>query len=155
MTAILILGAAVWRDGPSPTLRRRTAHGAAVYQRGLGDIIIPCGGMGRFPPTEAHAMAELLRVAGVPANVIRPEARSTNTRENIQFAKRLLDQAGETEVILVSDAYHLPRAMMIARREGLNATASAPPRVDALAWPQVKGWLREIPALIAMWLRLI
>ncbi len=155
MTAILILGAAVWEDGPSPTLRRRTAHGAAEYHRGKGHIVVPCGGLGRFPPTEAEAMVDLLRVAGVPVEVIVPEAQSTNTRENIRFARDLLATRGEADVLIVSDAYHLPRALVIARRLGLRATGSAPPRVNARAWPQVKGWLREAPALIALWLRLI
>ena len=155
MAVIVILGAAVWRDGPSPTLRRRTAHGAALYHKGLARIVMPCGGPGRFPPSEAEAMVTLLRAAGVPSEAILPEARSTNTRENIRFAKALLDRIGETEVILVSDAYHLPRARSIARRAGLSATTSAPPMSGARLWPQFKGWLREIPALVAMWLRLI
>lgn len=155
MTTILILGAAVWRDGPSPTLRRRTAHGAALYHKGLATRVIPCGGLGRFPPAEAHAMTDLLRAQGVPPDAIMPEPHSTNTRENIRFAKPLLDRIGETEVILVSDAYHLPRARIIARRAGLRVTSSAPPMAGARLWPQLKGWLREIPALVAMWLRLI
>lgn len=155
MTAILILGAAVWRDGPSPTLRRRTAHGAALYHSGAAQLVVPCGGLGRFPPTEAEAMAKMLHEAGVPPEAIIQETRSTNTRENIRFAKALLDRIGEAEVILVSDAYHLPRARMIARRAGLIVTSSVPTRTGARAWPQLKGWLREIPALIAMWLRII
>jgi uncharacterized SAM-binding protein YcdF (DUF218 family) len=154
MTAILILGAAVWPDGPSPTLKRRTAHGAALYHKGLGDIVMPCGGLGRHPPAEANVMADLLRKAGIPPEVILPEDRSTNTRENIRFAREILEQTGDLEVVLVSDAYHLPRARLIARREGLNVTTSAPPDGAEWTWPQIRGWLREGPALLACWLRL-
>lgn len=100
-------------------------------------------------------MAGLLRSAGVPPEAILPEAHSTNTRENIRFARDLLALRGESDVVIVSDAYHLPRALVIARRLGLRATGSAPPRLNARAWPQVKGWLREAPALIALWLRMI
>ncbi|WP_341863514.1 YdcF family protein [Gymnodinialimonas sp. 57CJ19] len=152
MTAILILGAAVWRDGPSPTLRRRTLHGAALFHGGRGTIVIACGGLGRFPPTEAEAMSAILQDANVPPKAIRLEDTSTNTVENIRNAIPLLQ--GETDVLIVSDAYHLPRARLIARREGLRVTTSAPPLNGARLWPQVKGWLREIPGVIAVLLRI-
>lgn len=148
MTAILILGAAVWRDGPSPTLRRRTLHGAALFHAGRGAIVIPCGGLGRFPPSEAEAMSAILQDAGVPTKAILLEDTSTNTVENIRNAIPLLQ--GETDVLIVSDAYHLPRARLIARREGLRVTTSAPPLKGARLWPQIKGWLREIPGVIAV-----
>lgn len=152
MTAILILGAAVWADGPSPTLMRRTLHGAALFHAGRGDVVIVCGGLGRFPPTEAEAMASVLQDAGVPWNAIRLEDTSINTVENIRNALPLLD--GDREVLIVSDAYHLPRASLIARREGLRVQVSATPLRGARLWPQIKGWLREIPGVIAVLLRI-
>lgn len=154
MTAILILGAAVWRDGPSPTLRRRTLHGAALFHAGIGSVVIPCGGLGRHPPAEAVAMRDLLLEAGVPAAAIHPEDRSTNTRENIRGTLPILSRLGQGRVVIVSDAYHLPRALLIARRAGLAATGSAPPSRGARLWPQLRGWLREIPAIAAHLLRL-
>jgi hypothetical protein len=46
--AILVLGAAVWAGGrASPTLQRRTAEAARLWHDGAGDIVIPCGGVGR------------------------------------------------------------------------------------------------------------
>lgn len=152
MTAILILGAAVWREGPSPTLRRRTLHAAHLYHAGRGTLVIPCGGLGRFPPSEARAMATLLQAAGVPDTAIRLEDASTNTAQNIRNALPLL---GHTrDVLIVSDAYHLPRARLIARRAGLCVTTSAPPLKGARLWPQLKGWLREIPGILAVLLRI-
>ncbi len=97
-------------------------------------------------------MADLLREAGVPDHAIRLEDQSTNTVENIRFALPLL--GGTRDVIIVSDAYHLPRARLIAMREGLRVTTSAPPKRNARLWPQIKGWLREIPGLLAVVLRL-
>ena len=152
MTAIMVLGAAVWRNGPSPTLTRRTRHGAALFHQGRGDIVIVCGGLGRFPPTEAQAMAQILQSEGVPQSAIRLEDTSTNTVQNIRNALPLLD--GTRDVLIVSDAYHLPRAHLIARREGLHVSTSAPPMNGARLWPQLKGWLREIPGVIAVLLRI-
>lgn len=150
MRAILILGAAVWADGPSPTLTRRTAHGARLFTGGAADIVVPCGGMGRFPPSEAGAMAQILQAHGVPEGAILLEDQSTNTAQNIRYAADLLAPLGIRDVLIVSDAFHLPRARLLARRAGLNATASAPPLAGAKLWPQIKGWLREGPAIAAV-----
>jgi uncharacterized SAM-binding protein YcdF (DUF218 family) len=154
ITAIVVLGAAVWPDGPSPTLRRRVAHGASLYHAGLGHVVICCGGLGRYPPTEARAMADLLLARDVPEHAIQLEDSSTNTRENLRFALPILETLGTDRIVIVSDAYHLPRAKLIARRLGLHATGHAPPLQSARLWPQAKGWLREIPGILAVLLRL-
>lgn len=126
MDAIIILGAAVWRDGPSPTLRRRTLHGAALWHAGAAPIIVVCGGLGRHPPTEAAAMADLLQNAGVPAEAIRQEGRSTTTLDNLRFALPILRTIPARDVIIVTDATHGPRAALVARHFGLHPRLSAP-----------------------------
>ena len=143
MKTALILGAAVWRDGPSPTLRRRTLAGAALFHAGRVDLVIPCGGLGAHPPTEARAMADLLEDAGVPAARIRLEERSTNTSENIRFALPLLPGP---EVTIVSDWYHLPRARLVARRAGLTPRLHPAPLRGTRALPQTTAALREVLA---------
>jgi uncharacterized SAM-binding protein YcdF (DUF218 family) len=150
--AILVLGAAVWSDArPSPTLRRRTETAARLWRTGRGQVVIPCGGLGRHPPTEAEAMRRLLIEAGVPDAAIHKEDRSTRTGENIRFAHPILDSLRLSRVLIVSDIYHLPRARLLARRAGLHAETAHPPLRGARAWPQIKGTLREIPAyLIAL-----
>ena len=154
MIAIVVLGAAVWADGPSPTLRRRVMHGARLFHDTPGAVVICCGGLGKHPPTEAEAIAMLLREAGVPDSAIRLEDTSTNTRENLRFALPILGTLGLHRIVIVSDAFHLPRAKLIARRLGLQATGSAPSAKGARFWPQVKGWLREVPGYLATLLRL-
>lgn len=145
----VILGAAVWAEGPSPTLRRRTAAAAALWHEGRADHFVPCGGLGRHPPEEARAMADLLAAAGVPKDRISPEARSTSTAENLRLALPILAGLAPSEVLVVSDAYHLPRARIIARRLGLRVRGIAPPWRGA-HWPtQLRGALREVPACLA------
>lgn len=146
MTEALILGAAVWADGPSATLVRRSRQGARLFHAGLVTRLIACGGLGRHPPTEAEAIRALLLEAGVPDTAIRLEAQSTTTGENIRFALHLL--AGR-DVVIVTDWYHAPRARLIARRAGLHAGSSAPPLGGAHPLSQAKGALREIPAYMA------
>ena len=147
----LILGAAVWADGPSPTLKRRTLHGAALYHAGKIDRIICCGGLGKHPPSEAEAMAHLLQNEGIPTADIILEDQSTTTGENIANALPLLDTSSVT---IITDWYHAPRACLVARRAGLKATGSARSLRGARIWPQTKATLREFPAYVVYLLRL-
>jgi uncharacterized SAM-binding protein YcdF (DUF218 family) len=153
MTATLILGAAVWDSGPSPTLRRRTALAASLYHAGVATHLIPCGGLGRFPPSEARAMADLLQAAGVPADRITTEDRSTTTEENIRFALPLLQRLGAAEILIVTDWYHAPRARLVARRLGLRPMSCSPGLQGARIGTQVRQALREIPAFGLYWWR--
>jgi vancomycin permeability regulator SanA len=147
----IILGAAVWREGPSPTLRRRTLHAEALYQSGHITSLVLCGGVGQHPPSEAAVMQDILLGAGVPMDAMVLEDQSTTTGENIRFAQNLID---ETDVVIITDWYHAPRAKLIARRAGLHATSSSPSLRGAKFWLQTKSALREIPAYIAYAIRL-
>lgn len=92
-------------------------------------------------------MADLLLGLGVPGSEILLEDRSTNTAQNIGFALSLLGDA--TDIRIVTDIYHAPRARLVARRAGLRAVTHAPPLRTARLWPQLKGAAREAPALVA------
>ncbi|KAA8613029.1 YdcF family protein [Salipiger aestuarii] len=144
----LVLGAAVWSGGmPSPALRRRALAGARLWTGGRVRAIVACGGQGAHAPAEAAVIARLCHEAGVPRSVVFCEDQSTTTLENIQFARPVLRQIGAREVIVVSDFYHLPRALMVARRSGVSARGVAVALTGARPGPQVKAVLREIPAL--------
>jgi uncharacterized SAM-binding protein YcdF (DUF218 family) len=151
--AALILGAAVWPGGePSPTLRRRTLHAAALWHRGEVAWLVPCGGLGRNPPTEAEAMRDLLVAEGVHVQAIRLEDRSRSTHENIAFAKPILQGLGVSEVVIVTDATHAPRARLIARGLGLRAASSSPSLLGGRWRTTLKQALREVPATaLALW----
>jgi vancomycin permeability regulator SanA len=151
MTTGLILGAAVWPDGPSPALQRRVLHAAGLYHAGRISHLIPCGGLGLYPPTEAQAMADLLRSTGIPAGHITLEDRSSTTFENLRYALPLLTGP---DVVIVTDRYHAPRAAMVARHFGLNATLSCPSLKGSHLGQQVRSGLREIPALMLYWWKL-
>ncbi|MDX8347095.1 YdcF family protein [Cognatiyoonia sp. IB215446] len=139
MNAILVLGAAVWSQGPSPTLRRRSLHAATLWHKGAAPIIVACGGTGQHPPSEAAAIRDLLREADVPADAIRLEDQSTTTLENIRNALPLLPGR---RVIIVTDTYHARRAKMVARHFGLRATLDCP-RSDRR---HIRQHLRELIA---------
>lgn len=151
MDAILILGAAVWADGPSPTLLRRTNHALGLWHAGHAPFVIPCGGMGQHPPTEAAVMKKLLLDGGMPADAIQLEDKSTTTLENIRNAKQFLTG---NRVIIVTDGYHGARARMVAKHLRLKADISCPqmPHLpirqylrEAFARPAYAIKLRGIP----------
>ncbi|WP_299929554.1 YdcF family protein [uncultured Pelagimonas sp.] len=145
----IVLGAAVWPGGePSPSLRRRAEHAAKLWQDGMVSAIIGSGGVGKHPPSEAQVIADICRAKGVPEACILQEDKATTTEENLRFSARLLAEHGAVSAVLVTDAYHAPRALLVARRLGMKATASCP-KMTGTTWRRViKAWMREIPALI-------
>lgn len=154
--ALLILGAAVWPGGqPSPALARRARHGARLYLEGGYDLVIASGGLGKHAPAEAEVMAKLLHAEGVPRSAILQEGVSTTTAENIAFSRPLLQARGITDVTVVTDYFHLPRAVMTARRHGLTAHGACP--TEGLRQTPLRKHLyaiaREAVALPVYWLR--
>ena len=72
---------------------------AELYRQGLAPKILFTGGLGRnteglLPEPEAVRFAQVAMECGVPAADILIEDRSTNTKENIEFTRRLLEEAG-------------------------------------------------------------
>jgi uncharacterized SAM-binding protein YcdF (DUF218 family) len=136
----------------------RVWEAARLYHRGVAPRIVPSGGgypaEGGIPEmTEAEAMRVFLRDLGVPDQAIVDEGKSRNTIENIAFVRAL---AGDKPVALVTSATHMPRAMRLARRIGLNAsafpTAWIAPSEGRPAWD---NWLPSVDALstskLALW----
>ena len=154
MDAILILGAAVWADGPSPTLKRRTLHAATLWHSGVAPLLVPCGGLGRHSPTEAAAMRDILRGQGIPDTAIMIEDRSTDTLENIRYALPHLKQNAATRVTIVTDLTHGPRAAMVARHFGLTATVSSPSLTGGRKRTVIRQALRECGAIPVYFWRL-
>lgn len=148
--AIVVFGAAVWSGGKaSPTLMRRTLHAVDLHKQGLAPLIVLSGGMGKHPPTEAEAMAFLCRDAGVEDAALILEDRSTTTFENVAFSAEMLRTRGLSRVLVVSDAYHLPRIKLCFRYLGFDTRGSAPARDIAPTKRSrvIRAWLREMAAL--------
>jgi uncharacterized SAM-binding protein YcdF (DUF218 family) len=120
----------VLAEGPSPALRRRIALAVRLWREGRGAVVIGSGGLGRHPPAEARVIREGLVAAGVPAAAVRDEDTSRSTFENALNAIRIMRAEGYERAVVVTDAYHLPRALMTFRLLGMPATgAGAIPRV--------------------------
>ena len=144
----LVLGAAVWRGGvPSPTLKRRALKGADLVMTGAADALVACGGLGKHGPSEAQVIKDICVAAGVRPDLIHLEDRSTTTEENIRFALPLLSALGSQRVVVVTDRYHALRAVLIARRFKLDATACPTTLQGTSPRRIVRAYVREAFAL--------
>lgn len=100
-------------------------------------------------------MTDMLITRGVPPSQILPEDTSTTTYENIRNALNVLKGAKIRKMTIVSDRYHLPRAMMVAAHFGYRATGSSP-SLRGTHWPtQARNTLREAGAIPLYALKLI
>jgi uncharacterized SAM-binding protein YcdF (DUF218 family) len=126
--------------------------GGAVAEKKV-DFVVGCGGVGRNGPAEGAVIADLLRAEGLPEDAIRVEPASRTTRENLRRALPILRALGADQAVIVTDAWHAPRALLIARQEGLRA-AAAPVPWRMQAWRTLLRHLpREALALAATALR--
>ncbi|MFB9145495.1 YdcF family protein [Halomonas alkalicola] len=128
-----------WGDAPSNPTWRRLAYGAHLH-RGSGLPILVSGGRVHDEHSaEASLMAAALReVFEVPVRWLEGESR--NTAENARFSAAMLQRDGIERVALVSQAWHLPRAIAEFERAGL-AVIAAPTEFASAPPPGVHGWI--------------
>ena len=149
--AIVVLGASVLPDGrPSKALCRRLDWAVELLKSGKGDVLVLSGGPVAHPLSEADAMAERAQVSGVPKDKIRLENQSRNTLENAKFCQAILAKEKFGKVLVVSDDWHLPRALRTFRHFGVEAKGSAAPAGDnpEPPWRYLFCLLREAAARV-------
>lgn len=146
---IVVLGAAVWPDRrPSPALRRRVAHAVHLLHSGHGKVLLMTGGLGQHPPTEGEVMRQVAIEAGVPAAQILVEQQATSTLESAIYCTRIIRQHGWSTALIVTDRYHLPRALLAFQSFGLQVSGSAAGGryVSRRWWKAWYAWGREVVA---------
>lgn len=130
--AIIVLGAAQYHGKPSPVLRTRLDHAIGLYARGLAPRLVLTGGIAEGDTeSEAAVSREYALRAGVPDSAILLENDGRTTGQSLRAVGRLLGARGMQRAILVSDPFHLFRASLVARRQGLEVLTS-PTRVDGV-----------------------
>lgn len=143
---MVILGCQVKNDGPSQLLRDRLDE-ALSYLADHPDLtVVVSGGQGPDEPsTEARAMADYLMEEGVEEDQILLEDQSHNTVQNFRYTAQLLEEQGydleNTQVLVVSNGFHLARARMLAERTGFE-------EVSTLAAPS-----SHLPSRLKMYIR--
>lgn len=154
--AIVCLGAGmsgqVW-NRPDPVSERRALTCAGLQLSGAAPVVVFTG-YGHELYSAGQAMADAARAAGVAEDAIRVDPVAQSTFQNAGFALDLLPP-DTARVIVVSDAFHLPRAWAIFRMLGVRDVAlHAVPETFAeggLAQRRLTWSLRES---FALWLNL-
>ena len=125
---LIVLGAQVRPDGaPSVSLDYRLQAARDYLLENPGTRCIVSGGRGsNEPSSEADAMAAWLEAAGIAPERIAREGRSTNTVENIRFSLALVDAPETARVGIVTNDFHLYRALGIARAQGIAHAYAVP-----------------------------
>ena len=107
------------------------------------------GGLGTHATiTEAEAMARFLINHGVPYYRILLEDESTSTHENLTFAMEILEEhfGGEFTAVVISNDFHMFRAVGMARRAGFEDVRRMGARTN---WRSVPvNYFREMKAVL-------
>lgn len=120
---IIVLGAQVRENGPSVVLKYRLDSAAEYLEQNPSTICIVTGAKGSNEPvTEARGMADYLIARGIDENRIILEEKALNTAENIRYSKAFLP-GGDATVGIVTNDFHMYRALGIAKKEGLDSAS--------------------------------
>jgi uncharacterized SAM-binding protein YcdF (DUF218 family) len=147
--AFIVLGAQVQPSGePSVQLEWRLQAALDAYRAAPAPIVVSGGQGSDEPRPEGEVMRDWLMAKGVPNGDILVDNTSANTLQNIRRAVQLLADKNAKHVRIITSDYHLPRALAIARDEGLLVSGIGSPCKqeywaknhfrEALAW--VKYW---------------
>ena len=148
--AIIVLGAKLIGSEPSTMLRLRLDEALNLYRKGYASTIIVSGAQGHDETvSEAAAMQEYLKQSGVPAENILMEDQSFNTYQNLANSKKIMRQHGLQKAIIVSNASHIRRSLVLARELELPARAAPAPMADNL-YLLVKQYVREGAAMLLL-----
>jgi uncharacterized SAM-binding protein YcdF (DUF218 family) len=113
---IVILGSRALADGtPGDSLKARTDRAVQLYREGWASAIVCTGGRGQSGSVESEAARAYAVGLGVPAHAVLQESESHNTRENFAYAAPMMLQRGWKRCLIVTDPFHEPRALALAR----------------------------------------
>ena len=135
--AALVLGAQVYADGrPSIMLADRVTAAAELYEAGRVDKLLLSGDHGRVQYDEVATMKRILLGRGIPAEDIFTDHAGFDTWDSAQRAKRVFDV---DSVVVVTQRFHMARALYDARHAGLEATGYV---ADKRQYGKIMGKLR-------------
>ncbi|HEX7747756.1 MAG TPA: YdcF family protein [Bordetella sp.] len=121
-----------------------------LYEAGRAPRIVLSGGALSGDVSDAKAMAHRVRQNGIPDNVLILENSSRTTHENALLTEDKLELHDIHDVLLVTSALHMPRAMAAFAKQGVNATAvPTPPQIILPADGSISPWLPNARAFEA------
>jgi SanA protein len=146
----IVFGAGLWRDGtPSPVLRDRLDTAADLYFEGKVEKLLLSGDNRYVDYNEPGAMRAYVLSRGVPSDAIVLDYAGRRTYDTCYRASHIF---GLHQPILVTQKFHLKRALFTCNALGMDAIGVSADRRE-YRWGSLLSWnIRELPAtLVAFW----
>ena len=116
---IVVLGCLVRDDGtPSHMLEDRLKQGVALYHGGAAPKLIMSGDHGTVSYDEVDAMKQYAVDSGIPSADVFMDHAGFSTYETVYRAKEIF---GADKIVIVTQQYHLYRALYVAESLGIEA----------------------------------
>jgi uncharacterized SAM-binding protein YcdF (DUF218 family) len=136
---IVVLGARSLADGtPGPSLQARCARGVQLWHDKWAPVLVFTGGRGASGSVEGEVGLRYARAHGVPDSALYYEGGSHNTYENFLYASQLMRARGWHRCLVVTDPFHEPRSLALARNAGLEAYPA--PTFEGPGWRNWSSW---------------
>ncbi|WP_313895953.1 ElyC/SanA/YdcF family protein [Streptomyces sp. YIM 98790] len=136
----VVFGAGLWDGEPSPYLAHRLDAAARLYHDGKVRALLVTGDNSVHGYNEPDAMRDYLTGRGVPADRIVADYAGFDTWDS---CARAHDVFGVRRALLVSQDYHIRRALALCRAAGIDAWGVAVREPRDSIW--LYGSLREVP----------
>jgi len=144
--AAIVFGAGLTRDGrPTPVLRDRVETAANLYKAGKIEKLLMSGDNRFEYYNEPAAMRQYALDLGVPDEAIVLDYAGRRTYDTCYRAARIFHLK---EAVLVTQQFHLPRALLICKQIGLQATGVTAGRRRFFPLTRLSWQIREIPATL-------
>jgi SanA protein len=142
----IVFGAGLWRDGtPTTVLRDRIATAAELYFSGKVQVILMSGDNSYLDYNEPGAMRDYAISLGVPEAAIVLDYAGRRTYDTCYRAKNIF---GIEHAILVTQSFHLSRALYTCNALGLKAVGVPSDLHDYRLYSQIYWQMRELPATL-------
>lgn len=115
---IMVLGAGLWDGEPSPMLQERLDFGIVAYETGCSEKLLMSGDHGREEYDEVNKMKDVVIESGVFADNVFMDHAGFSTYESMYRAR---DVFQVEKMVIVTQKYHLYRAVYNARKLGIDA----------------------------------
>jgi SanA protein len=148
--AVIVFGAGLWRDGsPTPVLRDRVATAARLYFAGKAEKLVMSGGNPTVYYDEPGAMRTYALSLGVPDEAIVLDYAGRRTYDTCYRARHIF---GIREATLVTQGFHLPRALYLCNHLGIDGVGVQADLRQYRRSSRTFWNMREIPATLgALW----
>lgn len=147
---LVVLGSQVRTTGPSLMTIYRLEAAMDALEKHPDMVCVLSGGQGPDEPwSEAQGMCDYMVDKGISKDRIYLEDKSTNTRENLSFSLKVIEENGlNKKIAIVSNDFHVYRAGRIAKRLNIE-NSLLPGKSIFLLFPAF--YIRELYAIFADW----